>query len=85
MIVFHSMIICNIVSPIIVLLYTQVEVDLGQPLVKQNFPEVMGILLVVNAWMVPFLKTFGVEKGNGQYTFPVSIDSPHALGELVKG
>ena len=31
-----------------------------------------------------FLKTFGVEKGNGLSLFSVSIDIPHALGELVK-
>ena len=34
--------------------------------------------------MVPFLETFGVEKGNGLSPFDVSIDSPHALGDLVK-
>ena len=45
----------------------------------------MGIILVVNAWMVPFLETFGVEKGNGISPFAVSIDSPHALGDLVEG
>ena len=44
----------------------------------------MGIILVVNAWMVPFLKKFGVDKGNGPSPFGVSIDIPHALGELVK-
>ena len=44
----------------------------------------MGIILEVNLWMVPFLETFGVEKGNGLSPFGVSIDSPHTLGELVK-
>ena len=44
----------------------------------------MGIVLEVNAWMVIFMKEFGVEKGNGLSTFTVSIDSPHALGDLVK-
>ena len=44
----------------------------------------MGIILEVNAWMVPFLKTFGVEKGNGISPFYVSIDGPNALGKLVK-
>ena len=44
----------------------------------------MGIILAVNAWMVTFLKTFGVEKGNGLSPFAVSIDIPPALGELVK-
>ena len=44
----------------------------------------MGIILVVNAWMVPFIKTFGVDKGKGLSHFSVSIDSPHALYELVK-
>ena len=44
----------------------------------------MGIILAVNAWMVPFLKTFGVDKGNCISPFSVSIDSPYVLGELVK-
>ena len=44
----------------------------------------MGIILEVNEWMVPFLKTFGLEKGNGLSPFAVNIDSPHALVELVK-
>ena len=35
----------NVVSPIIVLLYAQVEVDLEQPPVEQIWPEVMGIIL----------------------------------------
>ena len=43
----------------------------------------MGIILAVNSWMVPFLKTFGLEKGNGLSPFAVNIDSPHALVELV--
>ena len=54
MIVFHWMHICNVVSPIIVLLYTQVEVDLEQLHVEHIWPEVMGIILSVNEWMVPF-------------------------------
>ena len=44
----------------------------------------MGTILAVNAWMVPFLKTFGLEKGNSLSTFDVSIDIPHELRELVK-
>ena len=55
---FHWMRICNFVSPIIVLLYTQVKVDLERPPVEHIWPEMMGIILAVNAWMVPFLKTF---------------------------
>ena len=84
MIVFHSMRICNVVSPIIVLLYTHFEVDPERPPVEQICLEVMGIILAVNAWIVPFLKTFGLEKGNRLSPFDVSIDSPHATGELVK-
>ena len=74
----------NFLSPIIVLVYTQVKVDLETPPVEQIWPEVMGIILVVNAWMVPFMKTFGVEKVNGLSTFSVSIYIPHTLSELVK-
>ena len=44
----------------------------------------MGIILAVNACMVPFLNTFGIEKGNCLSPFAVSINSPHALGELGK-
>ena len=44
----------------------------------------MGIILAVHGWMVPFLKTFGVEKGNVLSPFTVIIDNPHALCELVK-
>ena len=84
MIVFHSIRICNVVSPIIVLLHTQVKVDTEQPPVKQIWPEMMGIILAVNLCMVPFLKTFGVEKVNCLYLFALSIDSSHALSELVK-
>ena len=84
MIVFHSMHICNVVSPIIVILYTQFKVDLERPHVEHIWLEVMDIILAVNAWMVPFLKKFGVEKGNGISTLAVSIDIPHAVGELVK-
>ena len=44
----------------------------------------MGIFLAAKAWMVPFLKTFGVDKGNGLSPFAISIDRPHTLGELGK-
>ena len=84
MIVFHSMHICNVVSPIIVLLYTQLEVYLERPPAEQIWPEVMSIILAVNSWMVPFLNTFGVEDRNVLSPFAVSIGIPHALGELAK-
>ena len=44
----------------------------------------IGIILSVNAWMVTFMKKSMVEKVNVLYHFAVSIDIPHALGELVK-
>ena len=84
MIVFHPMRICNVVSPIILLLYNWVEVDLKRLPVEHIWPEVMGIILGVNAWVVPFLKTFGVVKGNDIFHFSVSINIPHAIGELVR-
>ena len=80
MIIFHWMRIFNVVSPIIVLLYTQIKVDLKRPPVKQIWPEVMGVILEVNAWVVSFLKTVGEEKGNDLSPFAVGIYSPHALG-----
>ena len=60
MIIFHSMRICNVVSPIILLLYTQLEDDIERPPVEQIWPEVMGIILAANAWMVTFPNKFGV-------------------------
>ena len=76
--------ICNVVSPIILLLYTQIEVDIERPPVEHVWTELMGIILAVTAWMVPFLNKIGVQKGNGISPFAVSIDIPHALGELVE-
>ena len=84
MIIFHSMRIFNVVSPIIVMLYTQLEDNIEQRPVKQIWTEVMGIVLAVNAWMMNFLNKFGVEKGNGLSPFDISIDSPHEISELVK-
>ena len=78
------MCICNDVSPIIVMLYTQFKVDLEQPPVENIWPEMMSINLGVNACMLPFLKTFGIEKVNVLSPFSVSIDIPHARGELMK-
>ena len=84
MIVFHWIIICNVFSPIVLLLYIQVGVNIERLHVEHIWPEVMGIMLAVNACMVPFMKIFVVEKVSGLSTFAVSIDSPHAIGELVK-
>ena len=84
MIVFYWMRTCDIFLPIIILLYTWVEVDLERPPVEQIWPELMDIILAVNARMVPFIQTFWVEKGNGLSPSAVSIDSPHVLSELVK-
>ena len=41
------------------------EVDIEQPPVENIWPKVMGIILEVDAWMVSFLSTFGVDKRNG--------------------
>ena len=40
--------------------------------------------MAVNAWMVPFLNIFGVEKGNCISNFSVRIGSPHDMCELMK-
>ena len=55
--------------------------DLDRTPVEYIWPGVMGIFLAEKACRAPFMKSFGVDKGNGISTF---IDIPHALSELVK-
>ena len=43
-----------------------------------------GMIVEVNAWIVPFLEMFGVEKVNGLSLFSIRIGIPHELCELVK-
>ena len=65
-------------------LYTQVAVDIeGLPL-EHIWPEMKGMIVEVNAWIVPFLEMFGVEKVNGLSLFSIRIGIPHDLCELVK-
>ena len=45
--------------------------------------EVKGVIEVVNSWMMPFLKLFGVEVGNGLSPFAVDIDTPSDLLALI--
>ena len=61
-----------------------VHVDNDMPAVDQLWEEVKGVIEVVNSWMLPFLKVFGVEEGNGLSPFAVTIDKPSDLLALVE-
>jgi len=60
-----------------------VDVNLDEPAVNQLWDEVKGIIQAVNSWMIPFLKIFDVEEGNGLSPFAIQIDTPHDLRKLV--
>ena len=61
-----------------------VNVDDDKPAVDQLWDEVKGVIEVVNSWMLPFLKVFGVEKGNGLSPFAVPIETPSDLLTMVE-
>jgi len=61
-----------------------VHVDNDKPAVDQLWDEVKGVIEVVNSWMLPFLKVFGVEEGNGLSPFAVAIEKPSDLLALVE-
>ena len=52
-----------------------VHVDNDMPAVDQLWEEVKGVIEVVNSWMLPFLKVFGVEEGNGLSPFDSGMHS----------
>ena len=60
-----------------------VDVDLDKKAVDQLWDEVKGVIGMSNAWMVQFLKIFGVVEGNGLSPFVTSIDSPSDLSALI--
>ena len=60
--------------------YGTINVDPDIPGVIQIWYEIKGIIYNFNKCMKPFLKWFGVEKGNGLSTFSVNMDRP---GELI--
>ena len=49
------------------------------PAVTQLWNEVKGVIEVTNSFMLPFLKLFGVEVGNGLSPFATNIDTPDDL------
>jgi hypothetical protein len=51
--------------------------------VDQLWDEVEGVIALVNSWMIPLLKLFGAEEGNGISPFAVAIKSPSELLALV--
>ena len=53
-----------------------VHVDLTRPAVDQLWTEVKGIVSFCVSLMTPFLKSFGVEEGNGLSPFAVHIATP---------
>ena len=61
-----------------------VNVDDDKPAVDQLWDEVKGVIEVVNSWMLPFLKVFGVEEGNGLSPFAVPIETPNDLITMVE-
>ena len=61
-----------------------VDVDLEKPAVDQLWDEVKGIIDVVNACMVPFLKLFGVEDGNGLSPFATNVATPNDLKKMIE-
>ena len=61
-----------------------IHVNNGKPAVDQLWEEVKGVIEVVTSWMLPFLKVFGVEEGNGLSPFAVTIDKPSDLLALVE-
>jgi len=60
-----------------------VHVNNDEPAVDQLWDEVKGVIEVVNSWMLPFLKVFGVEEGNGLSPFAVAIESPSDIQALI--
>jgi hypothetical protein len=42
-----------------------VNVDESKEAVDQLWDEIQGVINAMNSWMVPFLKNFGAEEGNG--------------------
>ena len=57
----------------------QVEVDLNMPAVTQLWSEFTKIVKITNDVMLPFLKMFGVEEGNGISPFARTFDMPSDL------
>eukprot|EP00957_Ditylum_brightwellii_P023429 1768543-Ditylum_brightwellii.AAC.1 len=64
--------------------YTQVEVGLIESPVANIWPEVKVVIDTMSAWMVPFLKIFGIEKRNGLSSFDVCTDSTNDICDLVE-
>ena len=57
-----------------------VHVDLNKPAVGKLWDGVSRLIQAATAWMVPFLKLFGVKEGNGLSPFSVNTKT---TGDLV--
>ncbi len=53
------------------------------PAVNQLWTEFSKIVKTANAVVVPFLKLFGVEEGNGLSPFARTFDSPNDLSTVI--
>ena len=60
-----------------------VEVDLHMPAVNQLWSEFIRIVKTTNDVMLPFLKLFGVEEGNGVSPFARTFDTPSDLIAVI--
>lgn len=60
-----------------------VHVNTHEPAVHQLWDVVKGQLKEINNTMKPFLKSFGIEEGNGLSPFACDITSPQHLHDLV--
>ncbi len=61
-----------------------VDVDENEQAVDQLWDEVQGVINAVNSWIVPFLKIFGVEEGNGLTPLVTTIlNNPADLSAIV--
>lgn len=53
-----------------------IDVDLSKPAQSISWNTVEGIILFGSRIMLPFLKLFGSEDGNGVSPFAMNIDTP---------
>ena len=59
------------------------HVELNQPVVGQLWDEASGVLQAATAWMVPLLKLFGAEEGNGLSPFSVNTETREIWFDLL--
>eukprot|EP00957_Ditylum_brightwellii_P150860 11487187-Ditylum_brightwellii.AAC.1 len=60
------------------------DVDLKKTVVDQLWEQTKGVIQAFNSWMIPFLKLFGVKKGNILSPFTCNFDTPDDLIKLIE-